>query len=97
MYKGPHSCPKCEQRGSRINNLLCFPDITNLTIPTDLNFKNQKRKKHHNGTTVLSKFDIIKDVPLDYMRLVCLGVMKRIRGKRPYKMSYGKLGLFQII
>ncbi|KAK5649730.1 hypothetical protein RI129_000759 [Pyrocoelia pectoralis] len=97
------SCTKCIQEGCFINNVMCFPE-TNNKNRTDSEFRQQLDDNHHNnGTSILTmlpKFDMIKSVPLDYMHLICLGVMKRllvhskygwIFGKQPHKLPYAKV------
>ncbi|KAF2897930.1 hypothetical protein ILUMI_08245, partial [Ignelater luminosus] len=40
-----------------------------------------KRPDHHSGTSILElipNLDMIKDIPLDYMHLICLGVMRKL-------------------
>jgi len=47
---------------------------------TASSFSNQLHKKHHTGTSPLAelKFQMVTKFPLDYMHLVCLGVMKKL-------------------
>ncbi|KAB0805115.1 hypothetical protein PPYR_02085 [Photinus pyralis] len=74
-------CTKCYQTAERINNVMCFPWTAKRNLRSDYEFRNCSQDNHHQGTTLftsLPKFDLIKDVPLDYMHLVCLGVMKRL-------------------
>ncbi|KAB0804368.1 hypothetical protein PPYR_01338 [Photinus pyralis] len=80
-HTAENGCTKCYQGGKRINNVMCFPWMEQATLRTDAEFREQYDNNHHQGTTLLTelpKFDIIKDVPLDYMHLVCLGIMKRL-------------------
>uniref|UniRef100_A0A1Y1L0J9 Uncharacterized protein n=1 Tax=Photinus pyralis TaxID=7054 RepID=A0A1Y1L0J9_PHOPY len=96
------SCTKCNQEGCFINNVMSFPE-TNNKSRTDIEFRQQVNEEHHTGKSILTEipnFDMIKSVPLDYMHLVCLGVMKRllvhskygwIFGKQPHKLPYIKV------
>lgn len=48
---------------------------------TDQNFKNKSQIQHHFGTSVIESIpgmDMIVHVPLEYMHLICLGVMKKL-------------------
>lgn len=47
---------------------------------TEETFASQEQQQHHNGTSPLLQLDIdlVSGVPLDYMHLVCSGVMKRL-------------------
>ncbi len=42
------------------------------------NFRNKTDPEHHHGTSPLeeSSLDLVSGFPLDYMHLVCLGVMR---------------------
>lgn len=102
MYTGYFSCNKCCVEGEIVDNIMCFPE-TNFEMRTDYSFRNRVQKEHHVGTTGLEKipkFDLIKCVPLDYMHLICLGVVKRlivhsrygwVYGKPPHKLSFNKI------
>ncbi|KAK4880526.1 hypothetical protein RN001_008672 [Aquatica leii] len=99
-HTGYSSCTKCTAEGDFINNVLCFSDIENLKSRSDCDFRRQSDEAHHIGTTILTKipnFNMVSDVPIDYMHLLCLGVMKRLLvnkrygwvfGKQPYKLPY---------
>lgn len=61
-----------------ILRIVCFPNM-NFTRRTFEGFLEQNYPSHHIGYTILvdiPKIELIKDVPLDYMHLVCLGVEK---------------------
>lgn len=79
-HSGYSSCTKCDQEGEFIANRICFSEL-NFSKRCHDDFVNQTDSQHHTGTTVLLKIphiDIIKQVPLDYMHLVCLGVVKKL-------------------
>lgn len=62
-----------------INNV-CFPEI-NAPLRTDLDFRLKKDENFHIGTTSVEEipnFDLINNILLDYMHLVCLGVTRRL-------------------
>lgn len=96
-HTGYYSCTKCKVEGCVINNVLCFPQ-TNIIKGTDVEFRQQHDEDYHKRITILTNFHMIKDVILDYVHLICLGVMKIlityerygwILDKQPYKLSYG--------
>ena len=69
------------------------PEISS-TLRTDLDFCHQKHSEHHSGVSPLVEinFDMVTKFPLDYMHLVCLGVMRRLinlwlNGPRYCKLS----------
>ncbi len=47
---------------------------------TDANFRDMSFEEHHHDETVLKNLDIdlVCQFPLDYMHLVCLGIMKKL-------------------
>lgn len=78
-HTGYFSCSKCTQEGDFIHNRVVFPE-TNNTLRTNDTFKNRSQIEHHTGNSILEELSIgmVSQVPLDYMHLVCLGVVKRI-------------------
>jgi len=57
-----------------------FPDMT-FNKRTDTDFINQTDPEHHTGQTILQKIPnlgLVTNVPLDYMHLICLGVVKKL-------------------
>lgn len=99
-HSGYMSCSKCNTEGIFRNNRICFPQITNFQLRTDLNFRTKEQESHHTNTSILENLpglNMIDDFPLDYMHLVCLGVVKKlivnlwISGHPPYKWSSRQL------
>lgn len=94
-HSGYYSCTKCYERGEYINDRICFPNIDNLTLRCDNEFRSKHQENHHVGTTILESIlniDMIRDFPLDYMHLICLGVVKKllmfwVHGKPLTKLS----------
>lgn len=72
-------CNKCYCEGSFVQNRMTFPEL-NCRLRTDDDFKNKIDEEYHNSTTILQQLDVklVTQVPLDYMHLVCIGVVKRI-------------------
>lgn len=100
-HTGYFSCSKCMQEGEYVNNRICFPDLE-FILRTDDDFLSQRQEEHHVGLTILQEipnFGLISGFPLDYMHLICLGVVKKLivslwlNGKPPYKLSARKIEL----
>lgn len=72
-------CTKCITEGTYLQNRVCYSDL-NAASRTDNHFRAGYYDDYHVSTTPLLQLviDLIKDIPLDYMHLVCLGVMKRL-------------------
>lgn len=86
-HTGYFACTKCICEGDFIENRVVFPNLK-CSLRTDASFKNKIQPEHHNLTSILEDTGIgmVSQLPLDYMHLVCLGVMKKllqfwIRGK----------------
>lgn len=74
------SCTKCTTEGTFISNRMTYPD-TNANLRSDESVKAMIDEEYHRGTPIaLLKLNIglVSQVPLDYMHLVCLGVVKRL-------------------
>lgn len=79
-HTGYSSCTKCITEGDFRCNKVCFPEI-NASLRTDLDFRLKTDENFHIGTTIVEEipnFDLINNIPLDYMHLVCLGVTRRL-------------------
>ncbi|KAK4877587.1 hypothetical protein RN001_010093 [Aquatica leii] len=72
-------CGKCCQEGVYLENRVIFPE-TNSKLRTDTDFLNQVEEDHHRSTSILTELGVgmVTHFPLDYMHLVCLGVMKKL-------------------
>ncbi|CAN7990441.1 unnamed protein product [Ixodes hexagonus] len=78
---GYYSCEKCEIRGkysTKLKKVTFIP--VNRAKRTGASFISQSQSDHHTGVSPLTELaiDLVKSVPLDYMHLVCLGVMKKL-------------------
>lgn len=98
-YSGYHGCDKCTQRGRWLGKIT-FPE-TNAPLRTDHSFSEQHDDDHHLGVSPLSRTSIgmVTQIPLDYMLLVCLGVMKRLLLlwiKGPLRCRLGSHEIYQI-
>lgn len=76
---GYNGCSKCCQEGTFLKNRITFPDNDSM-LRTNDSFRNRLDDNYHNYTSVLEEleFDIVKDIPLDYMHVLLLGVVKRL-------------------
>jgi hypothetical protein len=78
-HNGYHCCEKCIQEGVYINNRMTFPE-TDCWLRTDDDFRKMTDEEHHHGRTPLLDLPIglVTDFVLDYMHLVCLGVVCKL-------------------
>ena len=77
-HAGYFDCDKCEQEGSW-HSKMTFPETT-APLRTDMRFHEMTNAKHHSSLSLLTTLWIgmVSQFGLDYMHLVCLGVMKRL-------------------
>ena len=77
-HSGYFGCDKCSQRGLW-KGKLTFPEI-DAPRRTDASFDEMSNVEHHSAPSPFRVLPIgmISQFPLDYMHLVCLGVMKRL-------------------
>jgi len=81
-HTGFFSCSKCTTEGVYLENRVCFPN-TEFTKRTHNGFLLRLNEEYHVTDTMslitkVPHIDIINSFPLDYMHLVCLGVMKKL-------------------
>ncbi|XP_076684082.1 uncharacterized protein LOC143377055, partial [Andrena cerasifolii] len=94
-HAGYSSCTKCHIVGKNIDKRTCFPETENISLRTDVDFRSKTDPDHHSGTLIIEKIPgihMINSFPLDYMHLICLGVVKKLVslwccGKRRTKIS----------
>lgn len=80
-HMGFYSCTKCYEKEVYINNRVCFSNTNNLHLRTDTCYRTKIQEEHHNGSSILEQIpglDMIKSFPLDYMHLICFGVVKKL-------------------
>ncbi|XP_031330642.1 uncharacterized protein LOC116161619 isoform X2 [Photinus pyralis] len=104
-HNGYFSCSKCLQEGDYINGVMSFTEV-NCNKRTDLSFRKRSQEEHHIGFSLIEEipdFDMIRNVPIDYMHCICLGIVKRILaskkfgiifGKPPHKLPFRKVSMF---
>lgn len=98
-HNGYHGCDKCTVEGNYINHRMSYAEF-DCPLRSDTSFRTKTDEDHHLGDSCLLQipaFDMVKRFPLDYMHLVCLGIVKKllilwIRGKPKQQ----KLSNFQI-
>lgn len=84
-HSGFFSCSRCEHEGLYLSNRLCFPFTSPTRCPskrTHENYVMQSNEDHHVGNvsliSTLPSFDVVNNFSLDYMHLVCLGVVRKL-------------------
>lgn len=78
-HGGYSGCPKCTVEGSYLQGRVVFLDM-DCPLRTDFSFRQQDDSEHHKGESILFDLpiDSVHDLPLDYMHLVLLGVVKKL-------------------
>lgn len=78
-YNGYYGCDKCVQRGLYVNRRMTFP-LTDSTLRTDESFAQRVYEDHQNGPNPFhgSNVGMVSQFPMDYMHLVCLGVVRKL-------------------
>ena len=100
-HSGYNSCERCTQEGDYYDNRMTFPEMA-APARTDEQFASWNDKDHQPELSPLVSLGVgcVSQVPLDYMHLVCLGVVRRmiflwIQG-RPVKHRIGSNVVSQI-
>lgn len=72
-------CNKCVQEGIHTNYRMTFPE-TNANLRTNDSFRSRIDDSYHKTTSPLEEleFDMVKQIPLDYLHTVLLGVVKKL-------------------
>jgi len=100
-HSGFFSCTRCEVEGEYLSNRICFPYNSPLNRPqnrTHQNYLLQSKEEHHVGDvsiiSTLPNFNVVTSFSLDYMHLVCLGVVRKLMLlwiKGPLNIRYWKI------
>ncbi|XP_032686443.1 uncharacterized protein LOC116851274 [Odontomachus brunneus] len=80
-HTGFYSCTKCLVKGKYTNGRICFPYEKNYPLRTDELFALNAYQNFQISFSILNnipKFLPLTNTPLDYMHLICLGVMKKM-------------------
>jgi hypothetical protein len=74
-----YSCERCDRKGKWMRRVV-YPGNRIGNLYTDAAFINQEYVHHHEGISPLTKLKLgmISQIPLDYMHLICLGVVKKL-------------------
>ena len=88
-HTGYFGCGKCEQEGDFINNRMVFLEVDS-PLRTNESFRDQRQPEHHHGRCELERLpvDLVRDVPYEFMHLVCLGVVRKFL----FQWTKGKCG-----
>jgi len=79
-HTGFYSCTKCTIKGKYLNGRICFPN-TSHSLRTDDLFAINDYKNFQTGYSIVNNilgFLPITNTFLDYMHLLCLGVVKKL-------------------
>ncbi|XP_046403542.1 uncharacterized protein LOC124169102 isoform X1 [Ischnura elegans] len=79
-HTGYSSCTRCTIEGKFLNNRICFPGKSGVER-THVSFVGQVDEDYHRGVSILTEipnFDLVNSFCLDYMHLICLGVMHKL-------------------
>jgi hypothetical protein len=74
-----YGCERCDRKG-KWSNRVTYPKSKIGSLYSDTGFIDQINPNHHDGYSPLIKLRLgmISQIPLDYMHLICLGVMKKL-------------------
>lgn len=90
-HMGYFPCPKCHIRGERVDKRIVFPRHQN-DLRTNHEFREKLYSNHNKKKTELEEIkdlDLVKNIPIDYMHCVLLGVMRKL-----LDLWFGKHGLY---
>lgn len=100
-HTGYFSCSKCMVEGDYIENRVVF--LENSVLRNDESFRNRQNPEHHRGTSILESLniDMVRQIPLDCMHLIFLGVVKKmlslwIKGNIQYRLNKTKIEEFDM-
>lgn len=101
-HSGFFGCGKCVQEGCYLKNRICFPELDSA-LRTDQSFKNKDQIEHHLSDSILTnELDVkmITQFPLDYLHLVCLGVVRKLldlwTSSGPFSVRLSKIQIKKI-
>ncbi|ODM88758.1 hypothetical protein Ocin01_17924, partial [Orchesella cincta] len=79
-HTGYFGCDKCNVEGTHISNRMAFTNL-DATRRDNESFRHRRDIEHHLADTVLENIldlDMVECFPMDYMHLICLGVMRKL-------------------
>lgn len=80
-HTGFYTCTNCTVKEKYLDGRICFPNTTSYSLRTDELFAINGYKNFQTGYFILNNvpdFLPISNTPLDYMHLLCLGVVKKL-------------------
>lgn len=93
-HNGYNACERCSQKGEWMYRRVLYRCTNEAQLYNDNTFESQLFPNHHDGCSPLQKLGIgmISQIPLDYMHLCCLGIMKKlliawVEGPGHFKLS----------
>lgn len=86
-HSGFYSCTRCEIEGDFIDNRLCFPYSEPSNRPSDRTHNsyvercqiNRHVSPTNSSVIEIPGLDVVTDFFLDYLHLICLGVVKNFK------------------
>lgn len=74
-----YGCERCYRKGKWRKRVIYPVNLTGENYSDD-SFRMQLFSKHHNGTSPLINLELglVSQIPLDYLHLCCLGIMKKL-------------------
>ena len=105
-HSGYSACERCTQTGVHTggrNGKMTYPEI-NSSLRTNEQFNEMTDEDHHTGISPLNilyafmGFGLVSHFPLDYMHLVCLGVVRKliklwVKGPLPTRMPHNVVSM----
>lgn len=80
-HNGYFACERCEIEGdySYISHTMCFSE-SNCQDRTDASFHSNRQEEHHLSRSPLEvlPLNMVDDFSLDYLHLICLGIVKKL-------------------
>lgn len=78
-HNGYYGCERCHRKG-KWRRKVTYSGFKQVELYTDEHFVKQTYVEHHEGISPLVnlKVGLVTQIPLDYMHLCCLGVMKKL-------------------
>lgn len=78
-HTGYYACERCTQKGKHVNRRMTFPEMA-AEQRTDEGFRNVVYEEHQVRASPLNELGVglVSSFVLDYMHLVCLGVMRKL-------------------
>ncbi|XP_077502044.1 uncharacterized protein LOC144113035 [Amblyomma americanum] len=99
LFSGYYGCDKCCTKGVYLGRITY--QSMDSPLRTDQSFADQTQAEHHKGISPLTSIGIpmVTRFPLDYMHLVCLGVVRKLIGywlRGPLKMRLAHFSVMQL-